>query len=143
MTNDFGVYRNIVTRRPTRAPDSKVSALLGETDAAPPVKVPVVAFTAVAASVPVAFSSVVLFIAFEVVINVAALVIEVVIIVMTVVGLVVAIVGAKVRALVVEVMRGRVVVLRITGSVSDLLVAVVRTVALTVVVVLTLVVTAV
>jgi hypothetical protein len=74
---------------------------------------------------------VVLFIAFEVVSKVA-----------TVVGLVVAVVVAKVRALVVEVMRGWVVVLRITGSVSDLLVAVVRTVAFTVVV-LTLVVTAV
>jgi len=116
-----------------------VSSLPGETDTAPPVKVPVVAFPAVAASVPVAFSSVVLFIAFEVVSKVAALVTEVV---TTVVGLVVAVVVAKVRALVVEVMRGWVVVLRITGSVSDLLVAVVRTVAF-IVVVLTLVVTAV
>lgn len=131
-----------MTKRPTRPPDNNVSALLGEMDAAPPVKVPVVAFTAVAASVPVAFSSMVLFIAFEVVIKVAALVIEVVIIVMIDVGLVVAIVVAKVGALVVEVMRGWVVVLRITGSVSDLLVAVVRTVAFRVVV-LTLVVMAV
>jgi hypothetical protein len=95
-----------MTKRPTRPPDSNVSALLDEMGAAPPVKVPVVAFTAVAAAMPVAFSSVVLFIAFEVVIKVAALVIEVVIIVMTVVGLVVAVVVAKVRALVVEVMRG-------------------------------------
>ena len=142
MTHDFGVYRNIMTKRPTRPPDSNVSALLDEMGAAPPVKVPVVAFTAVAASVPVAFSSVVLFIAFEAVIKVAALVIEVVIIVMIDVGLVVAIVVAKVRALVVEVMRGWVVGLRITGSVSDLLVDVVRTVAFRVVV-LTLVVMAV
>jgi hypothetical protein len=142
MTHDFGVYRNIMTKRPTRPPDSNVSALLDEMGAAPPVKVPVVAFTAVAASVPVAFSSVVLFIAFEAVIKVAALVIEVVIIVMTVVGLVLAVVVARVKALVVEVMRGWVVVLRITGSVSDLLGTVVRTVAFTVVV-LTLLVTAV
>jgi hypothetical protein len=142
MTHDFGVYRNIMIKRLTRPPDSNVSALLDEMGAAPPVKVPVVAFTAVAASVPVAFSSVVLFIAFEVVIKVAALVIEVVIIVMTVVGLVVAVVVTRVKALVVEVMRGWVVVLSITGSVSDLLGTVVRTVAFTVVV-LTLLVTAV
>ena len=139
MTHDFGVYRNIMTKRPTRPPDSNVSALLDEMGAAPPVKVPVVAFTAVAAAVPVAFSSVVLFIAFEVVIKVAALGIEVVIIVMTVAGLVIAVVVARVMAL---VMRGWVVVLRIAGSVSDLLGTVVRTVAFTIVV-LTLLVTAV
>lgn len=108
----------------------------------PPVKVPVVAFAAVTAAVPVAFSRVVLFIAFVMlVMRVAALVIAVVrgLVVIrlaariVVVGLVsMVVVVGLVRAVVITV-NGLVVVCRITGSVSDLLIPV-RRGALTVVV---------
>jgi hypothetical protein len=108
-----------VTSSPIRPPDSNVSALLDERGEAPPVKVPVVAFAAVTAAVPVCFIRMVLFIAFEVVISVAALVTEVV---------------NKVAALVLEVVRGLVVVIRITGSVGDLVEDVVKRGALMVVV---------
>jgi hypothetical protein len=107
---------------------------------APPVKVPSVAFAAVTAAVPVAFSRVVLFIGFAIdVIRVAALVNEVI------TGLVVTRVAAP-RTVVVGLVRadvivnGLVVVLRITGSVSDLVGAVRRGALM--VVVLTLAVTA-
>jgi hypothetical protein len=61
---------------PARPPGSNVSVLLGESGEVPPVKVPVVAFAAVTAAVPICFTRMVLFIAFDVIISVAALVIE-------------------------------------------------------------------
>jgi hypothetical protein len=94
----------------TREPDSSAYVLL-DVNVAAPVKVPVVAFAAVTAAVPVCLSRRVLFRAFEVVVRrVAALVRAVV---------------DEVRGFVVDVVKGLVVVIRITGSVSDLLVDVV------------------
>jgi hypothetical protein len=106
----FGVvYRHNMKKSATREPDSSVYVLL-DVEGAAPVKVPVVAFAAVTAAVPVCLMRTVLFIALDVVIRVAALVRAVVVMV--------------VRGLVV-VVRGFVVVIKITGSVSDLLVDVV------------------
>ena len=111
------VYRNSMMKNPTRLPDSIVY-VPPDTCGAPPVKVPVVALALWTAAVPVAFSSVVLFIAFEVVMSVAALAVEVRrgFVVTTVPSRVVDFVRAVVAV------NGLVVVMRITGSVSDLLV---------------------
>ena len=89
-----------------------------DTCEAPPVNVPVVALAAVTAAVAVPLSNIVEFIALEVVKSVAALVVEVVS------GFVVTRVASRVVDLVsaVVAVNGLVVVMRITGSVSDLLV---------------------
>ena len=107
-----------MTNNPTSPPDSMVYVLL-DTCEAPPVKVPVVAFAAVTEAEPVAFSRTVLFAAFEVVMRVAGFVVEVS-------GLVVTWVARRVVGFVSAVVdvNGLVVVIKITGSVSDLLVVI-------------------